>query len=48
MKKDLCIQCHKEINKCTVEGNFNVCIEPDCPNYGLLQVPENKIKELEY
>ena len=38
MKKDYCVQCEKEIEGQTADNNYNVCMRPDCPNYGLLQM----------
>ena len=43
-EKQLCVQCNREIQ--TQDGNYNVCIFPDCPNYGLLQLDNNHLNKL--
>ena len=43
--KDLCVQCNREIQAQTEDGKYNVCVRPDCPNYGLVQVGADKLKE---
>ena len=40
-----CVQCHKKIRGVTELGWFPVCIQPDCPNYGIMQVGKRHVKE---
>jgi len=41
--KNYCLQCNAEIETNTEDGLYNVCVHPECPNYGLLQVSEDEI-----
>lgn len=45
-----CNMCHKEMLRlaweCLPNSRFNVCFNPECPNYGLYQVHECIMKEL--
>lgn len=38
-----CVQCHREFNYTVIIDNNmcgEVCTHPDCPNYGLLAIPQ--------
>ena len=45
MQKEQCVQCHKEIQGQTKDDYYNVCVRPECPNYGLVQVGNKSLKE---
>lgn len=42
-----CVQCGKETMFITIQYVLGVCVEPDCPNYGLLQVSNECLDSLE-
>lgn len=49
-----CVQCHREISNCIEAEKAGkevilayICFYPDCPNYGLLAVPEELMPKLE-
>ena len=46
-KDKICVQCDRECQAQTIDGNYNVCIQPDCPNFGLVQVSYKAIKDFE-
>lgn len=47
MKQQTCNQCGKKMDAIIELEKYNVpvCINPECPNYGLLQISEEKIEE---
>lgn len=40
-----CVQCGKKVRAVTEVGHFPVCLQPECPNYGLVQVGVERAKE---
>ena len=40
-----CAQCGVILGKCDIERIVCVCMNPRCPNFSLLSIPENTIKE---
>lgn len=38
-----CNQCLQTMRLILVEENLGVCEQPDCSNYGLVQVPEENM-----
>lgn len=40
-----CVQCGKKVRAITGLGHFPICLQPDCPNYGLVQVGKERIRE---
>jgi len=47
--KATCVQCHRNMDYClddnSLKGRVFVCHYPDCPNYGLLAICEEKMPE---
>ena len=40
-----CVMCHKNLAKCDIEKIVCVCVNPACPNFSLLSIPEDTIYE---
>lgn len=41
--KNNCHQCGKHTQGLTKDENYAVCVRPECPNYGLLQIGEEQM-----
>ncbi len=39
-----CCMCHEELGKCDINKIVGVCLNPACPNYSLLCLPEETIE----
>ena len=44
---ELCLQCNRPIQGYLEVDSMrlNVCVQPDCPNYGLPQISQSKMDE---
>ena len=46
-----CVQCNRElvgtVDSPGLQGTLFVCTFPDCPNYGLVAICKEKMKEFE-
>lgn len=46
MSKQECVHCGLPCEAQTEEEkHYNICIRPDCPNFGLLQIDLDQIKK---
>lgn len=45
MEKPKCCQCHKELGRADIEKIVGLCLNPACPNFSLLCIPEDTISD---
>ena len=38
-----CVMCHKELGRADIEKIVAICLNPKCPNFSLLCIPEEQI-----